>query len=74
MGTEVSVFSHYIGAEYYSHQTSVCIPQEVNGGDVCCHAAQVLRSLDIFFTTIFAMEVVVNAFSFWFIPFVSNRW
>ncbi len=35
---------------------------------------QVLRSMDIFFTSFFAFELAVNAYSFWFMPFVTNLW
>ena len=35
---------------------------------------QTLRVLDVFFTSIFAFEITINAYSFWFGPFISNSW
>ena len=34
----------------------------------------VLRRLDVFFTTIFTCEVVVNLYAYWLAPFVSDGW
>jgi hypothetical protein len=37
-------------------------------------AALVLKRLDIFFTSIFACELALNMYAYWFTPFVTNTW
>jgi hypothetical protein len=36
--------------------------------------AQILDQLNLFFTLLFTAELVVNAFSHWFRPFIQNSW
>jgi hypothetical protein len=34
----------------------------------------ILRRLDVFFTTIFTCEVVVNLYAYWLSAFMSDGW
>jgi hypothetical protein len=35
---------------------------------------QILRNLDILFTSLFTLELVLNVYGNWFWPFFSNGW
>jgi hypothetical protein len=35
---------------------------------------QALKTMDVFFTSIFAIEIGINAYSFWFRPFFQSSW
>jgi hypothetical protein len=36
--------------------------------------ALILRRMDIFFTTIFTCELVINLYAYWLTPFLANSW
>jgi hypothetical protein len=61
--------------------TSISASQRnISGADIdsldpaISQEAAILNRVDIFFTAIFATELLINIFSHWFLPFASDGW